>query len=397
MSAVLLLAEKKCEKMASVEAAILVTVFFLIGLIVRWTILPKPIPGVPYYEESTKRISGDLPRVVEDFERDREVSMTRYEHCRKLASPIIQLFINPLGRPWVFIDDPREAEDILLRRNKEFDRSHVSMDTIGLIMPHCTIVKPTGPEWKNQRRLWMDVMTPDFLRRVVAPKIHQSAMELVELWQLKAREEKVRPVDVTHDFDTAALDAIWSAILGDELGGMRDKINTLEERDSGSHSTPGRGLNMLKTVRLLDESVLAMDKAWFPALSKWILRYRADFRKYNQIRNDEINRLIMAATARFQKLLDGTTDGSEHDTCAMDLVLRRDMLSAIKSGVPMLDPTKNPQLRDELMLLMWAVSELILHCYHIMQDTELFLGSRHNIEYAVMVRQVHDEQSSCAI
>lgn len=341
--------------MSSEGAILFIAAVLLVGSVICRMLLPKPIPGVPHYEESTKRIAGDLPRVLEDFERDREVSMTRYEHCRKLASPIIQFFINPLGRPWVFIDDPREAEDIMLRRNKEFDRSHVSMDTIGLIMPHCTIVKPTGQEWKSQRRLWMDVMAPDFLRRVVAPKIHQSAMELVELWQLKAAEERLNPVDVTHDFDTAALDAIWSAILGDELEGMRDKITALNEVDSHSKTAPGRGLNMLKTVRLLDESVLAMDKAWFPPLSKWILRHRADFRKYNQIREDEINRLITAATARFQRLLDGTSDGSEYDTCAMDLVLRRDMLSARKSGTPMTDPTKNPQLRDELMLLMWAV------------------------------------------
>ena len=286
--------------------------------------------------------------------------MTRYEHCRKLASPIIQLFINPLGRPWVFVDDPREAEDILLRRNKEFDRSHVSMDTIGLIMPHCTIVKHTGPQWKNQRRLWIDIMTPDFLRRVVAPKIHQSASELVELWQLKSAKQKGQPVDVTHDFDTAAFDAIWSAILGDELGGTRGKISAIKESNNISNAVHGRGLNMLKTVRLLDESVLAMDKAWFPALSKWILRHREDFRKYNQIRNDEINRLILAATARFQRLLDGNTDGSEHDTCAMDLVLRREMLLAMKSGTSMTDPTTNPQLRDELMLLMWAVSWKVL-------------------------------------
>lgn len=39
----------------------------------------------------------------------------------------------------------------------------------------------------------------------------------------------------------------------------------------------------------------------------------------------------------------------------MDLVLRRSMLAAQKAGTPALDPTKDANMRDELLLFIYAV------------------------------------------
>lgn len=73
------------------------------------------------------------------------------------------------------------------------------------------------------------------------------------------------------------------------------------------------------------------------------------------MKDREIDRILLDASARFQRLLDGSSTGEEHDTCAMDLVLRRNMLAAQKAGKQVPDPTQDTKLRDELLLFIYAV------------------------------------------
>lgn len=73
------------------------------------------------------------------------------------------------------------------------------------------------------------------------------------------------------------------------------------------------------------------------------------------MKDREIDRILLTASARFQRLLDDSSTGEEHDTCAMDLVLRRNMLAAKKAGREVPDPTKDARLRDELVLFIYAV------------------------------------------
>jgi hypothetical protein len=376
-------------------------------------LLPQPIKGIPYHADSSARLLGDLPRVSHDLTLSQEVTKTRNGYSQTLRSPVIQLFLAPFGgRPTVFLDDPREAEDILLRRNKEFDRSMMSRDTIGVPMPHCTIVKATGPEWRAQRRLWADVMGPEFLRGVVAPRIWSAAKELVELWKVRSElsvaDGPGRVIDVSHDFDAAALDAIWAAILGDELGGTRAKIEALKGESNAlgkeevTRIAKGRGFAMQTLLSFLDETIIQIDRAWSPALERWRLKRTGAYRQYISVRNGEINRLMRAAKARFERLSrerdlnEKLSDLSEHDTCAMDLVLRRELLASQKAGMPMPDPTQDEDMRDELSLLMWAVSKLE-RCAEFGAELIAFLpGPRHHLQHALLVRQVHDRHAQSA-
>ncbi len=74
-----------------------------------------------------------------------------------------------------------------------------------------------------------------------------------------------------------------------------------------------------------------------------------------EIKNREIYRLLLDAIARFQRMLDSSGDGKEHDTCAMDIVLRRNMIVAKKAGRQVPDPTKDAAMKDELLLFIYAV------------------------------------------
>lgn len=104
----------------------------------------------------------------------------------KLRSPIIQLFTRPLAKPWVVITDFREAQDILLRRTKEFDRSDMVGDAFLGLMPEHHIFMKTNDIFKRNRQWLKDLMTHDFLHQVAAPRIYTAFADLARLWEEKS-------------------------------------------------------------------------------------------------------------------------------------------------------------------------------------------------------------------
>ncbi|RYP75435.1 hypothetical protein DL769_003829 [Monosporascus sp. CRB-8-3] len=221
-------------------------------------------------------------------------------------------------------------------------------------IPNSTIAKPTTEDWKTQRRTWQDTMHPDFLRRVVAKNIYAAAIDLTRLWAARCAKANGRPVDVRKDFSFAALDAIWTATFGDKLQLVNAQIQMLQT--GGEIKT--KGLDMHAATQYINH----LSNTWrncrrgdlWPAFSRWRLKRNPTYRKYMETKNREIDRILRDASARFQRVLDGSGSGEEHDTCAMDLVLRRNMLAAQKAGRPVPDPTKDANLRDELLLFIYA-------------------------------------------
>lgn len=52
----------------------------------------KPYPGIPYNHAAAKRISSDLPDLLGHHKRTKEASSYSFQQCRKLRSPIVQIF-----------------------------------------------------------------------------------------------------------------------------------------------------------------------------------------------------------------------------------------------------------------------------------------------------------------
>ncbi|KAI1875956.1 uncharacterized protein JN550_001452 [Neoarthrinium moseri] len=334
-----------------VTAALVVLVY---GIYRR--LFPKPIPGIPYNAASAQRISGDKPGMMEAFQKHGEFSRYRTGLTNKLGFPLVQLFASPFMPPYLYLDDPRETEDILLRRNKEFDRSPIASIVIGTIMPHSTIVKKTTPHYKAQRKPWLDVMAPDFLQRAVAPSLYSAGLELLELWKAKQEKANGAEVDILHDFDTAALDAIWLAILGEKLGGMRDQINEINGDSKGKASTQDEdiasGIDMQNALDFMNKAALGWRTFKFPPLQLWLLKKGKEYQKYDGIKNKQIERIMRTSIAKYQAAIENGIEAP--DNCAMDLVLRREVQAAHKAGVPLRDLTKDVELRDEVFLLLWA-------------------------------------------
>ena len=292
-----------------------------------------------------------------------EHSLALFSVIQRLGSPIAQLLLTSFSKnPIILVDDPREAEDILVRRNREFDRSGLTIQFFKVLLPKCTIAQFTTPELKAQKRLWSDVMNTDFLRRVVAPNIRDSGLELVDLWKLKAAQGNGEPFEVLHDFGHAALDAVWIAVLGSKLGIVNREIDSMrghnQQRTAADVQAAATGEVLQQAVEYINATVEKGMAAMWPEVTMWWLQNKSEFRRVKRTADAEVRRLMVAACDRFERIsaTDGKTGSDELDTCAMDLVLRREVAAAKKAGRPPSDPANDPAMLQELLLLLLAVS-----------------------------------------
>ncbi|TWU78561.1 hypothetical protein ED733_003365 [Metarhizium rileyi] len=327
---------------------------------------PRPYANIPYNKHSVKRFLGDVPDFVQFVNSGQDPANFGIAQCRKLNSPIIQLFLRPFSRPFIFLDDDREIEDMLASRTKEFDRAP---STVGVFKPffrHSSILKQTTAAWRAQRRLWADTMSADFLRRVAAPKMHKFALELVELFKTKVNIADGRPFSVERDFDLATLDIIWASILGSDLNGVLNEragiqrgiryVTQPESKDSPAvmpHVQRGQMSLAAEFFNMTMERTLSSP---LPTLYHWLWRQLPEYKRHWAVKQRIMSDLIKNARHRFTHF--SMSQSADEDTCAMDLVLRRELLLIQKatSNNTMAPPT-TAEIHDELFMLLIAGHE----------------------------------------
>jgi hypothetical protein len=332
-------------------------------------LFPQPLPGIPYIRESANQLFGDYPRMIKEARATGDVTFNIFHPNRELKQPVAQFLLPFFRRSLVVVDDPREAEDILSRRSKEFDRSPSTVRLFRPMIPKSTLAQYTTPELKVQKRLWGDVMGTDFLRRTVAPNIRAATLDLVELWHVKAVQANGEPFNVLKDFEHAALDAIVLAILGMDLKIVKREVDELRRAEAGSEAKAlGEEEEQLRKQKAMTSDLIQLamfylnklvsesNKSMFPALSIWYMQRTRGYKDMISRVNGELHRLMTAACARFEKI-QGNDDGAELDRSAMDLVLRRSILAARKAGLPPPDPTKDDAMLQELLVLLMAVCQ----------------------------------------
>jgi hypothetical protein len=136
----------------------------LLFFLVYRAALPRVIPGIPYNQESANRLLGDVPELLGHIkDSGGQVLAWWQQQAKKHNSSIIQLFLRPFARPFVVVSDFRETHDILLHRQKEFDRSDFFQDIFGGVLPYHHIGHATTDKVKAQKRLLAGTMMPAFL------------------------------------------------------------------------------------------------------------------------------------------------------------------------------------------------------------------------------------------
>ncbi|USW51632.1 Putative cytochrome P450 [Septoria linicola] len=190
--------------------------------------LPKPIPGIPHNKHAAQRLLGDAPDALAWKKKTGSLFLYIPELARQLNEPVFQMFMQPLGKPWVILVDPYESHDIRTRRMQEFDRSIFFEQIFSTLAPQFHVHMPTGDDWKAHRKLVSETMSTRFLHDVAAPRMWSSAIALVELWKTKAKLAAGRPWDAADDVFKGALDIVWAATFGADIGSTGAQAKFLE-------------------------------------------------------------------------------------------------------------------------------------------------------------------------
>ncbi|ROV89570.1 hypothetical protein VMCG_09950 [Cytospora schulzeri] len=338
-------------------SALAVVVVLILWL--RRKLYPKPYPGIPYNLQSATRITGDIPDLIPVIKEKNEFSESLFTiTTQKLGAPIAQMLFPGIRMPMIILEDPREIEDILLRRAKDFDKAPMSIDLFGPMFPNSTLAQYTTPELREQKRIWADTMKMEFLRKTAAPNIRKSTLDLIELWRLKASVAPDQPFKTLDDFKYAALDAIWVAAVGEEPGVTKFEIKKLQSQISGNDEPQDQPLGTFirKEVVYICDTIARNSSSpspkWAQVFETWTPRYR----RSRTVVNTEVGRSLRRAVDRFQDFELGNLEREDFDTCMIDLVLRRQILEARKAGKSKTptDLTKDQSLIDMLFVMLVA-------------------------------------------
>ncbi|ROT35564.1 cytochrome P450 [Sodiomyces alkalinus F11] len=349
-------------------------------------LLPKTLPGIPYNESAAQSILGDLPSMLRTI-KSGSVMEWFVAEARKHNAPLCQVLQPFGGKPFLLLSDSREAQDLLLRQAKAWDRSDWSIAILGGLLPYHHINLKTDAAWKSHRRLLQDLMTPGFLHGVAAPNIYGSAMRLVELWRVRARAADGRPFEAVTDVYYAALDAVFEFSFADSFPhralvpqlhlarGMEDgEVRRLrEEADRRgrrqSHGTTSSTAVQDAVVEFpvapLHESVRGtmraseiigdIGQAPEPTLAWWWKSLLPEERRHRRARNAFLEEEVRKAVERHREA-QGQARGSQeaekdrNDNWfkgAVDLMIDRETKFAEKEGR---DPVYwSPVMRDEVL------------------------------------------------
>lgn len=329
---------------------------------------PRVLPSVPHNHNNARRLFGDMPDVGAFAAKTgctQSEAVFQVVNRGPAQSPIAQL-LTPFFMPQaiVVVDDPREVEDILRRRGREFDRSAMTTAFFEPLLPRASISQLSTPELKAQKKLWAEAVSPGFVRKAAVSHARQSALRLVEIWRHKAaavgREQGNNTFEAIPDFLDANMDLMWALVLGSDLGVLSNKLSSLTgvknldqygSDDLGLSKAAESSRNMFFQVT----SFLANESSYIRSgWAGWRLKFIKFTPGYRRVKRDmesEMRNLVADARSKFQSATQALVDDGT-EKCAMDTVLRRESLAAQKEGF-----VRATNLEQELMLFMIAVSK----------------------------------------
>lgn len=307
----------------------------------QW-LLPKPLPGIPYNDASAKSLFGDLPGLVKEVSKTGDFSEYIRKQSKKHNSPIAQIFMRPFGKPSLLVCDFREAQDVLLHRGKEFDRSNFVGEVFWGTGKDHHITMKTGPEWKSRRKLLQDLMSPSFLHNVAAPAVYASSLHILKLWELKADLADGRPFMASEDIFHSALDAVLAFAFGKGFkeNATTGQIELMKNLERGKIAAGGKDDTVDFPTATLGQAISSILKLTAtvervrgaPSMRlKWMLIQReAGFKKAEKDKDEAIHEeLEKAVQARKQN---GQVDNDTWVRSAVDHMVDREFRSAEKEG-----------------------------------------------------------------
>ncbi|KAJ1331829.1 cytochrome P450 [Microdochium nivale] len=376
-------------RLPAVISVVTVGVLTLLYLLRQWA-LPRPLPGIPFNAAAARIVMGDAAEIKQIKQSGGRARIWFGQQTVKHGSPIVQAFLTPLGKPAVILSDYREAQDILLRRGKEFDRSWRNLEAFrGSVPMHHIAMNTMDPQFKKNRELVKDLMTHQFLNTVSAPEIHRNTVKFIELWKTKARIANGRPFQADDDVHIMAFDIIKVVALGNGGDGsvsltdaytqlIKDSnLETLQQGKSSPSAAADKDAPFVFPVNEPDADLAAhttMQDAVgktltqpFPRVFTWFNSRTEKMREAHVAKQRMLREQVELALRRLRG-----GEGEEGVVqSALDHMLRREMAAAAKAGrEPVYD---SPSMYDELYgyiggghdttstTLQWALKYLAKH------------------------------------
>lgn len=210
------------------------------------------------------------------------------------------------------ITDPFESQDILLRRNREFDRAPFFGEIVGGLIPmqHSHYLS-TDAQFRKNRALVNHLMAPTFIHEVSAPEMHRATEEMIRIWDIKCDRAAGRPFSAHHDLTYLALDAILAAVFGlaeDEnvtvqrLREMQEWTPPPPELASSSAADADKAMPFPENedivppisaaIITLSMSLTENQLSPAPALTAWVMRKVPYMRKAIAIKEEYVRRKV---------------------------------------------------------------------------------------------------------
>ncbi|KAF4976236.1 hypothetical protein FZEAL_7074 [Fusarium zealandicum] len=301
----------------------------------RNALYPRPLDFIPYNQEASKRILGDLPDIQASGSMSNWLALQPTKH----QSPLFQAFVRPFSKPWVVVADHHEVAEICIRRVKEFDRADATISVFWGVVPsaHLTL-KTSNPQFRKNKELVRDLMTPSFLTEVSAPEIYDKFERLLELWDRKAKLSKGRPFAASREIHHAALDIIVCVSFGIEPG-QTQLVREMEALDV-DHDSPTNATGGPEDEFLFKEAVLEEELEAFTVLSASVTKCMTSSAPelyhflYRHLSPTMRNALRLAKRLQTREIANGIKRRSsgQPQRCAVDQVLAREEIMAEKEG-----------------------------------------------------------------
>ncbi|KAK8079183.1 hypothetical protein PG994_002990 [Apiospora phragmitis] len=350
-------------------AAVGLLAFVLLYAVKR--VYPRPLPGIPYNATSARSFWGDATGLLEAFKVTQDPNKFIFQQNRLLHSPVIQLFLAPASKPTVIIDDVREVKDILSHRTHEFDRAPRTQDAYRALLPHCSLVKLTGPAFKEQRKFWEGVTGIPFLRRVAEPKMYHYALGVVELFRAQAAVAGGRPFAGFDNFDVAAFELICDIVFGTPGSAIEDARREVVRASRDKTVAQPASLDSVAQLPIVQKPEMCSDvsffistiakslKSLFPPWSLWYLRQQPLHRQRLARKENTIDGHIENTRARLARLSPEQLKELEEDSAVVTGV-RRQLLARLGRGEPLEDKFSKliqKEIHDELFMILVAGHE----------------------------------------
>ncbi|KAI9643369.1 hypothetical protein NHQ30_007988 [Ciborinia camelliae] len=325
----------------------------------------KALPGIPSVSVWSSAGFNVLPKTSSTAPESEQIMGWLEQKCIELDTPILQIRTGLPGKPSLVVADSLETQRILTHRLHEFDRTRFLAASFLALLPYNHMTMPTNDEWKANRRLIAETMSPRFLNRHAAHYMHNCTLEYIDLLLEKEKKSAGRPFEVSADTFGVMLDGIVGATFGTDSGAIKRQLKHIQDFNGVAPIDDSRGFaNFARAPDppLLDALILLMWSLHIPThplggllLHKLVMRFVPRYRDALTLVRAYLDDSVKTAEKKRMHL----NEKIEVDSpTAVDLVVKREIeLAKSQDRVPDLH---TGLLRDELFGILFGFDVLAI-------------------------------------